>query len=229
MIQLTSRGVAVVRGAAWEAAKRTFADRYVVELPQFVEDSLLDRLVRLVAKGEFSDSRHPTGSVASEMHPYAPVPRLFWMLLSRPVLFRAVQELVDAGPPELGRKDVVDRRIRSFEVGRCFKLVPGSDHHQCWHSDAERGRLVGFSVNLGEGTGGLEIRHESHQVAHSATPAFGSAVLFRIATCLTHRGFLGEGSAPRCAFSGWFSDHPDSLARALRRQAADLAVFPKRS
>lgn len=219
MIQLTHRGVTIVRDAGWEAAKRTFADRHMIVLPQFVEGSLLDRVVRLFAKAEFHELRHSTGSRELATNDDAPVSWLFWLLLNRPALFAAMQELVDGCTARFkARKDVLDEQVRSFEIGRCFKLVPGRDHRQSWHTDVTEGRLVGLSVNLGEGAGGLDIRHVRCSAVRRATPAFGSAVLFRIANGLVHRGFLAEGNAPRCAFSGWFTDRPVRSA-ALRGAA----------
>lgn len=60
MIQMPHRGAVFERDAAWETAVQTFAERHVVVLPQFVDKALLQRILRLVAKGEFHD--HETKS-----------------------------------------------------------------------------------------------------------------------------------------------------------------------
>ena len=202
MIQLGHRGGAtIVRDAAWEATKRAFAERHVVLLPGFVEGSLLRRLARQAAEGEYRDLEHSrTGSREMAMDASESLPMLFWLLLNRPAVFAAVQDLVDGCSQSFrSREDVGDGRVRSFEVGRCFKLVPERGHRSVWHDDVSLGRLIGISVNLAEGSvsGGVEVRPRVQGgpalAGHSATPAFGGAALFRIAAGLEHRGILGRG------------------------------------
>ena len=123
VIQLTQRGVTVVRDAAWDATKRTFADRHFVVLPRFVEDSLLDRLVRQIAKAVFSE-QHPVGGREQTMAEAGRVPWLFWRLLNRRDVFAAMQELADTCNDTFGARCDGDRQVRSFQAGRCFKQVP---------------------------------------------------------------------------------------------------------
>ncbi len=239
MIQLTQRGVTVVRDAAWDAARRTFADRHLVVLPRFVEDSLLDRLCTAVAEGEFRVNEVP--SVVRELAMTKPswVPQLFWLLLNHRDVLAAVQELADNCNDTFGgRRDVVDGAVRSFRVGRLLKLLPGRGHYSTWHSDVGGGSLIGLTVNLSEGSvgGGIEIGYTRRQVARRqlvgrGTPGFGGAVLFRIAKGLAHRGLPAAGTVPRCAFSGWFSNRADYLPPRLIQQgavgrAADCIVLP---
>lgn len=237
MIQLGHwGGGTIVRDAAWEATKRTFAERHVVLLPEFVEDSLLRRLARLAAEGEYRDLVHEsTGSREAAMDASEPLPTLFWLLLSRPPVFAALQDLVDGCSEIFGpRKDVGDGRIRAFQVGRCFKLMPGSGHRTVWHDDVALGRLIGISVNLADGSvgGGVEVRRRVRggpaPACHGATPAFGGAALFRVAAGLEHRGLPGHGSVPRCAFTGWFTSQPDTVrfVRRARRPSVEGSQSP---
>lgn len=217
MIQVNRGGVTVVRDAAWGAAKRTFADRHLVVLPEFVESSLLQRLVGKVAEGEFCDFEHPSGGREQAMTEPNRVARIFWLLLNHTAVLTAMQEFADVANETFGaRGDIVDGKVRSFQAGRCFKLMPERGDYCSWHDDVHDARMMGLTVNLAEGSfgGGLEIGHVHRQVVHRqlaarATPGFGGAVLFRIARGLTHRGLLGEGTEPRCAFSGWFSNCAD--------------------
>lgn len=208
----------VVRDAAWEAAKHMFADRHFVVLPRFVEDSLLDRLARQVAEGEFRKFEHPIGATEATMDGAAACPRVFRLLLNRPAVFVAMQELLDVGHESFqARQDVGDGRIRSFRVGRCFKMVPGR-HRSIWHTDAGDGQLIGLSINLVEGAAGGGIEFGRAEAETSSTtlcvkimPAFGDAVLFRIAKGLVHRG-----TVPRCAFTGWFTSRPEYMPLIFR-------------
>lgn len=220
MIQCTQRGVTIVRGAAWDAAKRTFADRHFVVLPRFVEDSLLDRLVRQIAKAVFYE-QHTVGGREQTMAEAGRVPWLFWRLLNRRDVFAAMQELVDTCNDTFGARCDGDRQVRSFRTGRCFKQVQERGTKFFWHDDCGDGRLIGLTVDLAEGAGGgIEIGYTRRQVARhplvgQATPGFGGAVLFRIAKGLAHRSLLGAGTVPRCTFSGWFSNSLDHLPPRL--------------
>lgn len=95
VIQLTPAGVTVVRDAAWDAARRTFADRHFVVLPRFVENSLLDRLVRQIAKASFCERERPLGGREQTMAEPRRVPWLFWQWLNHRDVFAAMQELAD--------------------------------------------------------------------------------------------------------------------------------------
>lgn len=214
MIQLTHRGPVFERDAAWKAASRAFAERHCVLLPQFVEGSLLQRILRWLAQGEFKEreDKQRDGTVFARevaLAPHTPIPSLFRLLLNNPVLFPSIQELVDCRadsfPP---RKDAGDGRVSSFVIGRCFKMMPGDHHFDSWHGDVNDGRQIGLSVNLEPdptAAGGLEIRRRQWAGTTRVVPEFGDAVLFRIAQGLEHRGLPPAGAVPKCTFSGWFS------------------------
>lgn len=100
MIRLTHHGAVFERDAAWETASRMFAERHHMVLPRFVEGSLLQRITRLLAEGEFierEDIDKEGRIVAREatLRSKHPITRLFHLLLNNPLLFAAIQELVD--------------------------------------------------------------------------------------------------------------------------------------
>lgn len=212
MIQLTHRGPVFERDAAWEEASRTFAARHCTLLPQFVEDTLLRRILGLLAEGEFKEreDKTPSGEVFARevaLAPTAPIPALFQLLLNTPSLFAPIQELVDCRADSFpGRKDIGDGRVSAFARGRCFKFMPGPRHFDSWHGDVNAGRQVGLSINLEpdpSAAGGIEVRHRQC-APHRLVPGFGDAMVFRIARGLQHRGLPPVGAVPRCTYSGWF-------------------------
>lgn len=213
MIQLTHRGPVFERDAAWVAASRTFAAHHCTLLPQFVEETLLQRILGLLAQGDFKEreDKTPAGRVFAReiaLAPMAPVPSLFTLLLNTPSLFPPIQELVDCRADSFpSRKDTGDGRVSSFERGRCFKFMPGTRHFDTWHPDLGSGRQVGLSINLEPdptAAGGVEVRRREC-APHRVVPGFGDAVVFRIARGLEHRGLPPAGTVPRCTYSGWFA------------------------
>ena len=240
MIQLSCQGPVFERDAAWEATSRDFAERHCVVLPQFVDAALLQRILRMLAEGEFEDEETTSlGSVFARevaLAQKSPVPRLFQLLLNNPVLFAPIQELVDCRAHSFpGRKDVGDGRVSGFHVGRCFKMMPGGHHFDSWHTDLKRGRQVGLSVNLEPdptAAGGLEIQHRPAPPSpalppHRVVPGFGDALLFRIAPGLWHRGLPPAGAVAKCAFSGWFVSG-SSLGLARKQAAMPATSASKR-
>ena len=221
MIQLTDRGAIFERDAAWEAIKADFAERHVVVLPQFVEETLLQRMRLLLAEDEFHNhetrARHVTTARevvllrAMTSRPPA-LFNLFHMLLNSPVLFAAIQELVDCGAERFPKRDDIDEmRVGSFQSGQLHRMVHEHGHFDAWHDDVGQGRQIGVSVNLEPNraaAGGVEVR-EAPSAARRVVGKFGDAVLIRIAEGLKHRGLPSTDAVPRCTFSGWFVATPD--------------------
>ena len=221
MIQLTHRGAIFERDAAWEAVKADFAKRHIVVLPQFVEETLLQRMRLLVAESEFHDHetkvRHViTGRELVLLRAMTSQPpmlfRLFDMLLNSPVLFAAIQELVDCGADRFPKRDDVDEREEglAFQIGDLHHMTRERGHFDAWHSDLTQGRLIGVSLNLEPdpaAAGGVEIR-EAPLAAHRVAAGFGDVVLIRIAKGLRHRGLPSTCAVPRCTFAGWFVAKP---------------------
>ena len=222
MIQLTHRGAVFERDAAWETAVQTFAERHVVVLPQFVDKALLEHILRLVAKGEFHDheTKSRKGVLLRAMTSRRPraLFRLFHMLLNSPVLFTAIQELVDCGADRFpARKDVDERGggVGFFQISQLHHMMHERGHFDAWHSDVVDGRQVGVSVNLEPSrtaAGGIEIR-EPPSAAHRVVAGFGDAVLIRIAKGLKHRALPSTGTVPRCTFTGWFVATPNPYGK----------------
>ncbi|MDA1183420.1 MAG: 2OG-Fe(II) oxygenase [Acidobacteria bacterium] len=118
--------------------------------------------------------------------------------------------------------------ITRFE-GRVYRMIPGTDHFDSWHSDAGAHRMVGMSVNLGPhpyegGTLQLRTRGEHAVVRKLPNTVPGGAILFRISPVLSHRVTPVTGTEPKTAFAGWFladgSEYFATLLGAARKQHA---------
>ena len=96
-------------------------------------------------------------------------------------------------------------------------LVPGTAHHDSWHSDMDGNRMIAMSVNLTPKPydgGVLQIRRsDSEEIVHEEpAPDPGDAVIFRLAEELRHRVTSVQGEVPRTAFAGWFKSSPTLLS-----------------
>ncbi len=219
MIQITQRATIVAAsGGRLAALRERFARDGYVKLPGFLSPGLLAAVLAAVDRTVFEPRVHEGIGVEVCARQGAASGALEF-LLNDAALHAAVSELTGCAP------------IRCFE-GRIYRLVPGTDHYDSWHSDVGQGRLLAVSINLGrqpfEG-GELQIRRAGSPVVvaevENRTP--GDAVLFRIDRSLRHRVAPVTGGAARTAYAGWFRSEPDfrALLRA-RLQAPAAAADP---
>jgi 2-oxoglutarate-Fe(II)-dependent oxygenase superfamily protein len=190
-------------GAEWgnadlDALRNTFTRQHCVKLPGFIEPALLHHIHRLVSNAEFAEFAHD--DIASELLMAAGVcTGVLDFLVNDPRLFAFVREATGCLP------------IRAF-VGRVYRRYPGTHHHDSWHDDLGRQRMVGMSVNLSadqyEG-GTFEIRRFNTDTVIAALPniGYGDAILFRIGEGFEHQVTALRGSFPKTAFAGWFVGH----------------------
>jgi hypothetical protein len=97
--------------------------------------------------------------------------------------------------------------------GRVYRMIPGPQHYDSWHSDSEEERLIGLSLNLSEEVFAgsifqLRAVGSDRVLCEVANTGFGDAVLFRIAPDLLHRITPLEGAVPKTAYAGWFRSSP---------------------
>ena len=229
MIQLTAGGPRIVKDAGWVAQQREFAQRHCVVFKDFVEESILNRVPRMLEAGRFYTFEHvcKKGEVFARelcMRDTERLPQVFFLLLNQPRLFDAIAELTGS-----------EAAIRRFN-GRCFKQLPGSEHFDSWHTDDNLGRTFGLTINLSPKPcgGGFQIRcRKTREVFRTVTGTrFGDACLFRIRRSIEHRALPVEGSAPRCIYGGWFisgagADYREE-ARARIGSCEDQAGSPPR-
>jgi hypothetical protein len=195
-------GRTVVRGSAAEIAeaRERFARCGYLKIPGLIEGRLLEAVLAALDGAAFYDRVHDGIGVELCVRPGA-VSGALEFLMNDPALLEAVAGLARCGP------------IGCFE-GRAYRMVPGTAHHDSWHSDVGEDRLVAMSVNLGREPyqgGVLQIRRADSPgvIAEVHNRAAGDAVLFRIDPAFRHRVGPLHGRVPRTAYAGWFRARPD--------------------
>jgi hypothetical protein len=192
------------------ALRDTFDRQHCVKLTGFIEPRLLQQIHRLVAAATFAEFVHE--GIASELQMSAGVcTGVLDFLVNDPRLFAFIQAVTACAP------------IRAF-IGRVYRRCPGTDHHDSWHDDLGRQRMIGMSVNLSAGAyegGTFEIRrfNAARLIASVPNVGCGDAILFRIADGLEHQVTAVRGAVPKTAFAGWFvgqrtGEPPDRAAGA---------------
>jgi 2OG-Fe(II) oxygenase superfamily len=203
MIRITRSGTRVsARRGALARLRRRFERDHYVRLRHVLDADLVDVVLRGVDESEFHDRVHPgIGSNKELCLEKSRVVALLHLLVNGDELFAAVREITGCRP------------IGSFG-GRVYRTVPGSDHHDAWHTDAVGGhRLVAMSINLspaGYRGGALQIRERASArvLCEIRNTGLGDAILFRIRGDLEHRITDVDGKAPKTAFAGWFQSKP---------------------
>ena len=201
MIRLTMNGPEIVRDAEWAAQQDTFRKRHAIRFERFVAPPVLARLRSILqAAGDQFKSREDwhDGKLIAREATLSGCLMLLHILLNQPSLFA-----------EIGEFTGFDETIRRFR-GRCYKMLPGGEHFDTWHSDWSDGRRFGLSINLSVEpvTGGeFQIRlRDSQEIIQTIAPSrFGDATLFRLGPALRHRVLPIRGAAPRCSYAGWFT------------------------
>jgi len=201
LIQIT-RGRTTVTPSAQDlaAAAECFAAEGVLKLRGFLHPDLLNTVLDLVDRADFAPRVH--AGIGTELCAASGVASgTLALLMNDPALRNAIAAVTASGP------------IGCFE-GRLYRLVPGTDHYDSWHSDVGNDRLVAMSVNVSRGAtegGVLQIRRaESPSIlSEMANPTPGDATIFRIHPTLRHRVSPVTGGAPRTAYAGWFRSAPE--------------------
>ena len=183
MIQLTARGPRIVKDDALAAQQREFAHRHCVLFKDFVEESFLSRIHRLLETSRYHEHHYYVGlnqegsevfSNEQTMVDDEPLVSALMLLLNQSRIFEAIAEFT-------GSK----REIRAFN-GRCYRHCPNGGHFCQWHDDRKPGRLYGLSINLSPRPvqgGAFQIRSKkTGEITGTIPPSsFGDAHLFRCA------------------------------------------------
>jgi hypothetical protein len=201
VIQISNRHT--IRAASEQAfadARTRFTRHGYLKLAAVIEPDFLRKVTDALDRAEFYTRLHEGIGTELCASP-SPLTGALELAFNDPVLFGLVDELTACGA------------IGCFE-GRVYRMVPGEEHYDSWHSDVGEDRLVALSVNLGRepANGGvLQIRRADSPaiVADVENPTPGDAVLFRIDPAYRHRVGPVLGANPRTAYAGWFRARPD--------------------
>jgi hypothetical protein len=203
VIALTRAALVLTADAAQiEAWRREFARAHAVVWPGLLAPDL-DRVVRhRLARAAFTTRMAGDREIEHTLDDEALAGALH-AVLNDPELWQVVRRVTGCRP------------IGAFS-GRVYRREARGDggHYFPWHSDVSDGRLVGFSLNLGDApyTGGrLQIRDAASEaiLTDTANPGRGDALLFRIDPALEHHVTPVQGPAPRTVLAGWFREGVD--------------------
>ena len=183
--------------------REQFEREHCVRLRGLVQPPLLEQMINRVGEATFEERLH--GEIGSEESMEGGATLAMLLLVANDErLFDAIRAITGCGP------------IGCFD-GRVYRLVPGTGHHDSWHSDMDGNRMIAMSVNLTPEPydgGVLQIRErDSEEIVHEEpAPDPGDAVIFRLAEELRHRVTSVQGEVPRIAFAGWFKARPTLLS-----------------
>jgi hypothetical protein len=181
--------------AQLDALHDEFARAHVVRLPRFLDDGLLARVRAEIDRGEFVPREDKDIAVELSLQPCRAHDVLSFVM-NAPQLFAFIRRMTDCAS------------IGSF-TGRIYRFDPRVAHHDSWHDDtAAGGRLIGFSLNLGDSYRGgvfqLREKAQPESIVEIANIGAADAFIFRIDNALQHRVTPVEGEQSKTAFAGWF-------------------------
>ena len=162
----------------FRSAQEHFRTYSYLKLSNFVEASLLERLLDLLDRTEFYERVHPGIGIEICAQP-GPVTGALELMMNDGPLQTFISELTGCGP------------IGCYE-GRIYRLNPADGHYDSWHSDVGQDRLLAVSINLSrmpfEG-GRLQIRRADSEeiLAEVDNPTPGDAVMFKVDPSMRHR------------------------------------------
>lgn len=207
MVQISQNGFLISDIEKIAKLKDMFAIQHCVVLPNFLEQSLVERIIKFLETAKFYSNAH----IDNLQQEFATdltvceneiVLHQLNLLLNNQKLFRAIEEITNC------------QTINSY-AGRIYRNNPNTEHQLEWHDDTEsKERLIGISVNLNTKNykGGIfQIRERKSKniVCEVACGNTGDAHIFRISTELQHRVTKIIGNHHRTAAAGWFNSYPE--------------------
>ena len=195
--QLTRSGFALSYSADEVAELRAeFDSRQAIRLPRLLAPELLTLIQQHISRGSFYTRAHGRVGIELCLSPDITNGILHFLMNNNPQLFRFVEAITGCGS------------IALF-TGRVYRMMPGSEHYDSWHSDDVAERLIGMSLNLSSevfqgSVFQLRATGSDRILCEMANTGFGDAILFRIAPHLLHRITPLEGTVPKTAYAGWF-------------------------
>ncbi len=201
MITITKLGTKVSKQSqGLESLRTKFNQSDCILLPQLFDQQILNLIKKRLHQSLFQERNHTGIGVELCLEDKVAVNTLN-LLMNNQEIFDFIQKVTGCIP------------IGNFS-GRVYRFNPTTKHHDSWHDDLVKHRIISISVNLSEQpySGGiLQIRkRQTEQIIHEvANVGFGDAIVFRLSEQLQHRVTNVVGDHPKTAFAGWFSSQPD--------------------
>ncbi|MET0393840.1 MAG: 2OG-Fe(II) oxygenase [Chitinophagaceae bacterium] len=201
MISITRKGLQGLNDAVADQLKQEFEQKHSIFLPQLVEESILQKIIRDIESASFYENEHTSKDkvFATDLSIQSKNIALHQIrfVLNNPQLFQLIEHISGCLP------------IKGFAC-RIYKNLPGAGHHLDWHDDTSvPSRLVGLSINLGREkySGGVfQLREKGKEEllreVRCGNP--GDTHIFRVSSDLEHRVTQTTGEHPRIASAGWF-------------------------
>lgn len=200
MLQVNHSGVYFSETAAnMKRLRRQFDRFHFLHFPGFLPKPVLKMLQERIRRASFFKKDHK--GIANEFCMRDHDAFRFLQFTMNDASFFHWIEAVTGCPP-----------IGCF-MGRVYRKLPGI-HHDSWHNDMGKARLVAMSVNLSENPyqeGHLLLRQagktETERIIPNTGP--GDALFFHLSHDLEHRVQDIEGKFPKTAYAGWYCSEPD--------------------
>jgi hypothetical protein len=216
VITATRTGLVVTASdAELQALRDRFAREHILRLSGFLDAAHVELIDRYIDEVGFLPRVHE--GIGTELClPEGRAVRLLFFLVNDPALFAVIERITGCSS------------IGCF-TGRLYRMLPGRDDFDTWHSDAIQNRMVGMSVNLGPpyegGVFQLRDRPSQRMLGEAPNVGVGDAILFRIDKNLEHWITPLSGTEPKTAFAGWFRSSPQFLT--LLEREGETEVEPE--
>jgi hypothetical protein len=202
VITVTRNGLVVTASDAdLQALREQFRREHIIRLKGFLDAAHVELTHRYIDEVGFLPRVHE--GIGTELClPEGRAVRLLFFLVNDPALFAVIERITGCAS------------IGCF-TGRLYRMLPGRDDFDTWHSDAIQNRMVGMSVNLGPpyegGVFQLRDRPSTRMLGEAPNVGAGDAILFRIDKDLEHWITPLSGTEAKTAFAGWFRSSPQFL------------------
>lgn len=205
MIQISRTEIKLPFTELQKKLQEEFAEKHCVLLPNLIETSLLNYLLKKLTSVQFIPKLEMDDNDAFGKILFVPLTEpvlfVFHMILNNPKFFEAVRQITDCD------------KIGNF-FGRIHRSEPDSSHQIDWHGDNADNRLLGITVNLSTESyaGGLfKLREKNSQniVCEKELTQAGDAFIFRISPNLQHCLTAVKSGGRRTVGVGWFRSKPD--------------------
>ncbi|MBI3589990.1 MAG: PqqD family protein [Candidatus Melainabacteria bacterium] len=200
-IQITKNGTDVSEGSTQlQKLQEEFKKNLHIKLSNLIVSDLLKDIQERINKADFITLDHKDAGKDLVMKD-PEMNQILHEIVNDEKFLKAIEQITGL------------KKIRYFS-GRVYKMIPGEDHYDMWHSDVVWHRVLTISINLSSDiySGGVLLIRDKKtkkiiQEIKNTVP--GDAIIFSISTDYQHMLTKVEGNIPKIALAGWLSSHID--------------------